>query len=282
MSGELRTCRRAGAGSVVGLALIMNVAGAAAADVVSDEVLASRVDELNRSAVHQMQAKRFDAGRKHLFEAARLARERGGVQGDALLARTHFHLGALEIMAGVDATRAKDYSGGRCAVTPACDCPAARGATRCRQRALSGEDRVPRAPPVSAGARRARPEVPARINALDCPFPEEIFGRTDFTVRCAANPRRRVDGAKLYYDSGGTYTYKAIEMRRTRADGGRPPSRKEDVTGPSSRSMSKAARAARSWSPAETKAADMSRWSCRPSSAPATDRATTTGRIMRR
>ena len=56
-----------------------------------------------------MQAKRFDAGRKHLFEAARLARERGGVQGDALLARAHLHLGALEIMAGVDATRATDY-----------------------------------------------------------------------------------------------------------------------------------------------------------------------------
>ena len=46
MSGEIRACRRAGAGSVVGLALIMNVAGAAAADPVSDDVLASRVDEL--------------------------------------------------------------------------------------------------------------------------------------------------------------------------------------------------------------------------------------------
>ena len=41
MSGEIRACRRAGAGRVVGLALIVNAAGAAAADPVSDEVLVS-------------------------------------------------------------------------------------------------------------------------------------------------------------------------------------------------------------------------------------------------
>ena len=216
MSGELRACRRAGAGRVVGLALIMNVAGAAAADVVSDEVLASRVDELNRSAVHQMQAKRFDAGRKHLFEAARLARERGGVQGDALLARTHLHLGALEIMAGVDATRAKDYFRRALCRDPGVRLPQPLAAQSDVVRELylvKTEYREPRQCPAPQVVRD--PEVPARINVVDCVFPEEILGGTDFTVRCAANPRRLVDGATLHYDSRATYTFKAIEMRRT-------------------------------------------------------------------
>ncbi len=215
MSGEIRACRRAGAGSVVGLALIMNVASAAAADVVSDEVLASRVDELNRSAVHQMEAKRFEAGRKHLFEAARMARERGGVQGDALLARTHLHLGALELMAGADTTRAKDYFRRALCRDPSVRLPRPLAAIADVVRELylvKAEYHEPRRCPAPQVV--PDPEVPARINALDCPFPEEILGGTDFTVRCAANPRRGVDGATLHYSSRGWYSYKAIEMQR--------------------------------------------------------------------
>jgi len=217
---------------VVGLALIINVASAAAADPVSDEGLASRVDELNRSAVHQMEAKRFDAGRKHLFEAARMARERGGVQGDALLARTHLHLGALEVMAGGQTARANDYF--RRALCRRPDVrpsgPLAAHAEVVRAfAAVKTEYREPRRCPVAQDARE--PEVPARINVLDCAFKEEILGGTDFTVRCAANPRRGVDGAKLHYDSRETYTYKAIEMQRSARGWWTATIPKEDVAG---------------------------------------------------
>ena len=232
MSGEIRACRRAGVGGVVGLALIMNVASAAAADVVSDEVLASRVDELNKSAVHQMEAKRFDAARKHLFEAARMARERGGVQGDALLARTHVHLGTLEIVAGADTAKGKDYFRRALCRDPGVRPPrplAARTDVGVAFAEVKTEYREPRRCPVAQVDRE--PEVPARINALDCAFKEEVLWGTDFVVRCAVNPRRRVDGARLHYDAGSTYTYKAIEMQRTARGWWAATIPKEDVTG---------------------------------------------------
>ena len=233
MCGEIRTCRRAGAGSVVGLALIINVASAAA-DPVSDDVLASRVDELNKSAVHHMEAKRFDAGRKYLFEAARMARERGGVQGDALLARAHLHLGVLEVMAGADTTRAKDYFRRALCRDPRVRLPRPLAAHADVVRELNlvkAEYRGPRRCPAPQVVRD--PEVPARINALDCPFPEEILGATDFTVACAANPRRGVDGATLHYSPRGTYTFKAIEMQRTARGWWTATVPKEDVAGES-------------------------------------------------
>ena len=232
MSGEIRACRRAGAGGVVGLALLMNVASAAAADVVSDEVLASRVDELNASAVHQMEARRFEAGRKHLFEAARIARERGGVRGDALLARTHLHLGALEIIAGAQPEKAKDYFSRALCRDPGVRLPRPLAALADVARAFylaKTEYHEPRRCPVAQDPRE--PEVPARINAVDCQFKEEILGGTDFVVRCAVNPRRRVDGATLHYDAGSTYTYKAIEMRRTARGWWTATIPKEDLTG---------------------------------------------------
>jgi hypothetical protein len=232
MSGGLRPCRRAGAGGVVGLALIVKVASAAAADPVSDEVLASRVDELNRSAVHQMQAKRFDAGRKHLFEAARMARERGGVQGDALLARTHLHLGALEIRAGAQAANARAYF-----IRALCRDPnvrpggplAAHADVVRAFAAVKSEYRAPRRCPVAQDP--GEPDVPASINALDCRFKDEVLGATDFVVRCAANPRRGVDGARLHYDSRATYAFKAIEMQRTARGWWTATIPKEDVAG---------------------------------------------------
>jgi hypothetical protein len=231
MSSGILACRRAGAGSAVGLALIINVARAAA-DPVSDEVLASRIDELNRSAVHRMEAKRFDAGRKHLFEAARMARERGGVQGDALLARTHLHLGALEILAGAQAAKATAYFKRALCRDPKVRPSgplAAHAEVVTAFAAVRAEHHERRRCPVAQDERD--PEVPARINALDCAFKEEILGGTDFVVRCAANPRRGVDGAKLHYDSRDTYTYKAIEMQRTARGWWTATIPKEDVTG---------------------------------------------------
>ena len=217
---------------MVSLVVIVNAARAAAADPVSDDVLATWVDELNRSAVHKMEAKRFEAGRKHLFEAARLARERGGVQGDALLARTHLHLGALEILAGAQAARATDYFRRALCRRPELRVSgplAAHPDVVTAFTVVKGEYREPRQCPVAQDERD--PEVPARINALDCAFKEEILGGTDLVVRCAANPRRGVDGAKLHYDSGGTYTYKAIEMQRTARGWWTATIPKEDVTG---------------------------------------------------
>ena len=236
MSGEIRACRRAGAGRVVGLALSVNAASAAAAaaDPVSDDVLASRVDELNRSAVHHMEAKRFDAGRKYLFEAARMARERGGVRGDALLARTHVHLGALEIMAGTQTERAKDYFRRALCRDPGVRLPrqlATHADVAVAFGMVKTDYREPRrCPPPQV---IPEPEEPARINALSCPYPAEILGGADFTVRCAANPRRGVDGATLHYSARGTYTYKAIQMQRAAGGSWTATIPKEDVVGPS-------------------------------------------------
>ncbi len=227
MSGELRACRRAGAGGVVGLALIMNVAGAAAADVVSDEVPASRVDELNRFAVHQVQAKRFDAGRKHLFEAARLARERGACRGMRCWRARIFTWARWRSWRARTRRGRRTTSGGRCAVTPACDCP-----SRSRRKPMSSGSFIWRRPSTAscASVRRRRSSAtrrcpPASMSSIAC-FPRRS-GRDRFHRSLRGKPaasRRRGDAAlRLRRD---VHLQGDRDAAGARAAGGRPPSRR--------------------------------------------------------
>jgi hypothetical protein len=58
--------------------------------------------------------------------------------------------------------------------------------------------------------------VPARVNALDCAFPEDVLTGTELVVRCAANPRRRVAKMTLHYRPPGSDQITAVvEMRRS-------------------------------------------------------------------
>lgn len=189
----------------------------AGAGVVGDDVVAAQIDELNLSALLHMERKKFDSARKHLLEAERRARERGGPLGDALLAQTFVNLGALEIMAETNAGRSGDYF--RRAL---CRSPKVRpsGSIVERNDIVGKFVRVSSAysrPPDCPAAQETRePELPARIsNGLDCPLPDEVRGGIDLIVRCAASPQLRVTKATLHYHRPRTKGFTVVEMRRS-------------------------------------------------------------------
>ena len=204
--------------AVVVITLAGNAAGGAAAGVVDDDVVVAQIDELNLSALLHMERKKFDSARKHLLEAERRARERGGPLGDALLAQTLVNLGALEIMAETNAGRSGDYF--RRAL---CRNPSVRpsGPIVGRTDIVRKFGRVRLAygsrPDCPVVQETREPELPARIsNGLDCLVPDEVRGGIDLIVRCVANPRLRVTRATLHYQPAGASGVTAVmEMRRS-------------------------------------------------------------------
>jgi hypothetical protein len=213
--GVSGTARTIGALAFACLVISVDPARAPAADRVDDDALA-QIKELNQSARHQIEKKNFDAARKYLLEAERRARERGGGQGRALLAPIYLDLGAVEILAATNAGLSSDYFRRALCRDPLIR-PGGLISTHPEVVSLFGrmayEYEQPKCPlPLDV----REPEVPARVNALDCPFPEAVLAGTDLVIRCAANPRRRVARAMLHYRPPGADQLTAvIEMRRS-------------------------------------------------------------------
>jgi hypothetical protein len=199
----------------VGLLLVANAAARPAA--ADRDALEFRVAELNKLAIYQLEEKQWEGARKRLVEAERLARERGGAVGEALLARTHLHLGAMVVLAGADLGQARAYF---------------RRAL-CRQRNIRPTGRVVARPEVVRlfdevrdtyrGPHRGCPvvvdfeerDLPVRVQALDCPNQDEAVEGTDFVVGCVVNARLPVARVILDYRPPAKEEFVPVEMRRT-------------------------------------------------------------------
>src|SRR5262249_16603837 len=92
----------------LGLVLVGGVSSAAAPPV-SDEVVVARIFELNKSALQQIEQRKFAKARGFLLDAEGMGKERGGVVAGAVLASTYLQLGAVEAMTGGDPERARRY-----------------------------------------------------------------------------------------------------------------------------------------------------------------------------
>jgi hypothetical protein len=80
--------------------------------------------------------------------------------------------------------------------------PAASPPPRARKRKSSGED-------------GEEPDLPARINALDCPEPDEAILDKPVTVRCALSPKLRASSVYLLYKAPGNEEYTPVEMTKS-------------------------------------------------------------------
>jgi hypothetical protein len=217
-SSHLRRLIRVAA---IGLALVAATAGPArAAAPASDEGVVNWVNELNKSALAKIEAGRFDAAKKHLLDAERMAKQRGGVVTRAVLARTYLQLGAVEIMAGGNPEQAKRYF--RRAL---CRQPRIRpgGPIAAHAEVVSLFDAVRAHEPAACRFVRQiiqrelntlEQDLPVRINALDCPNEDEALAGKDFIVRCAVGPRLPVATVTLRYRPPQSEEYVAVEMRR--------------------------------------------------------------------
>jgi hypothetical protein len=85
------------------------------------------------------------------------------------------------------------------------------------------------------------PDLPARINALDCPEPDEAILEKPVTLRCAVSPKLPIASVMLHYRTPGKDAYDETEMTKVRelharwasgpgrkpgTSGGRPAARK--------------------------------------------------------
>src|SRR4030095_11376824 len=78
-----------------------------AAMTVEQQALYERVTALNKQALDEIADEKFAPARKHLLEAAVLAKQRGA--HDPLPARSFVHLGALTVMEGGPRVQAVNY-----------------------------------------------------------------------------------------------------------------------------------------------------------------------------
>lgn len=206
----------------VSLALVAGVAGAAAPPV-SDEVVVKQVEELNLSALHEIEAQKFGRAREHLLEAERRGKERGGVVAGVVLARTYLQLGAVVVMMGGDVGEAKVYF--RRAL---CRRPGIRpggsidrpDVVRSFEAAKASLTNPPPECQLLAEAQQEQraPEkrLPLRVYALDCPARDYAVAGANFVVRCAVAPQLPVVTVTLRYrPPGPSDEYAAVEMART-------------------------------------------------------------------
>ena len=59
------------------------------------------------------------------------------------------------------------------------------------------------------------PDLPARINALDCPEPDEAILEKPVTLRCAVSPKLPIASVTLHYRTPGKDAYDQTEMTKT-------------------------------------------------------------------
>jgi len=197
-------------------AVIATLLSLSPSEAASDDALAFRIAQLNKTAVYLIEEKQFDSARKRLLEAEQLAKE-GGDVGDALLPRTHVNLGALEILEGKRSGATRYFSRALCRQ------PGIRpdGYVVARPVVVKVFDAVRAAfrPPPGCRAVRNRPhnepDLPVKIAALDCPNPDEAFLGTAFIVRCAAAPRLAIARVMLTYRKNVSDEFVTVEMRRT-------------------------------------------------------------------
>ena len=234
---------------ILGVALIGAVLAASAAPVlaVEDERAVKKIIDLNKKALVQIDAKKFDAARDGLLQAETVAKQ-ANLLTHKMLARTYVHLGAVYFLGYKDSKNAVKYFGlaknirADILLTPSLATPdltavfdkaladkgpaddpwgdAAKSGPRVVARASAPTPApapapapaAPATPPVSRGI----PELPAVLPSdLYCPAVEEASEGREIVLRCAVNPKLKAERVLLYFRPSGAPTYTAAAMQST-------------------------------------------------------------------
>jgi hypothetical protein len=210
-----------GAFGAIGLLLIANVARPATAPM-SDQAVLMRVKELNQSAAREIERRRFDRARAYLLDAQRSGKERQGVVSGAVLARTYILLGALEITSGGDGEQAKhQFRRALCRDRYArpdepINSPDVDGVFQAAKAQVANQSPICRLVARLVRSQNApERDLPARIQALDCPNADEALIGFDRALRCAVNERLPVAKLKLFYKPPGSDAFVSVDMARS-------------------------------------------------------------------
>ncbi len=206
-----------------------------------DQAVIEKLVQMNKKALDDYDTLDFDSAKKRLLDAL-MTGKKAGLDNHPVLARTYIHLGAvyitgfkdrqkglqsfgraldidptIQLSKGLDSpdvTTAfqeaqRNHAGGG---APAADDSASR---RTRRAANSDSNNGEAAPPPRPKRRVAssddddgnEPDLPVRINALDCPTPDEAIIDRPLLLRCAVAPNLPVASVVLLYRAPGKDGY---------------------------------------------------------------------------
>jgi hypothetical protein len=241
-------CKLRGAVSAALLVVLGLASGRALAQ---DQAAIDRLVQMNKKALEDYDTLEWDAAKRTLLEAL-VAGKKAGLENHPVMARTYVHLGAVYIMGFkdrqkglqsfaraleidpsiklsramsnpdledvfADAAKQGSRGGGSTTSTPPSRPPGRRrGPIMMDDNADSSASPPPsreEAPADEEGG--GEPDLPLRINALDCPNKDEAPPDKSIPLRCAVAPNLPVAHVFLLFREPGKEDFTAVEMQKT-------------------------------------------------------------------
>ncbi len=202
--------------------------------------LAALVD-LNKKAVADLQAGRFEAARDTLLDAMVAAKDANLADHD-MMARTHVHLGATYFLGFKDRNRAIQQFeralkiNPKISVTQQINTPAlqetfdaakiqaaggtppepSKSASAAPAESLVVAGGGKKATRSSAAVSEDEPEPPAKVaDELFCPLPDEIPPEQDLVIRCVTKKQPKKSTGTVYYRAPGSEAFVSAHMTRS-------------------------------------------------------------------
>jgi hypothetical protein len=220
------------------------IAGQASAQAQDQQAAVEKLVQMNKKALDDYDTLDWDAAKKTLLDALVLGKK-AGLENHPVMARTYVHLGAVyiglknrdkaiqsfgraieidpsiqlskgiatsEVTDAFNEAKRKGGGGGSGAEQPP---PASK-----RRRAPTMEGDEP--PPARKSSVTAvqddegrEPDLPARIQALDCPIPDEAILDKSLLLRCAVAPSLPVAKVVIKYREPNKEEYSQVEMTKS-------------------------------------------------------------------
>jgi hypothetical protein len=210
-----------------------------------DERAVKKIIDLNKKALVQIDAKKFEAARDGLLQAVTIAKQ-ANLLTHKMLARTYVHLGVVYFWGYKDSLSAVKYFGlaknirADILLTPSLatqnltaifdKAPADKGQpddpgteasksgprSPARATAPAPPKTPPPATPTTPPVVQGVPELPAVLPSdLYCPAVEEAPEGQGIVLRCAVNPKLKAERVLLYFRTSGAPSYAVAAMQST-------------------------------------------------------------------
>jgi hypothetical protein len=212
---------------------LITQAGSAAAKGGKGGDVVSKVVEINKQALGQIQAGKFDAARDALWNAVTTLGD-AGLSEHEIAARTHIHLAAVYLTGFNDKGKAVRQFvmalkiNPNIKITPQVDTPAlteamdsarlqiAGGGSAAPPAAAEPSPEPPRKVRVARKVEDEEPSPPSKVKEpLYCPLPNEVPPNDDIMVRCVTQKKSRQASATLYYREAGSENFTPLPMVRS-------------------------------------------------------------------
>lgn len=191
-----------------------------------------KIVQLNKAALEDFDTLEFDSAKKNLAQALDVAKK-NKLEKHPATARTYVHLGVVYVTGFKDKTKGQEMFAAALGIQPTItiekslltgelsqifDAAKSGGKPKAASTTRSTGPALKTAPePAPEETRKDdEPDLPAQIEALDCPFPDEAVLGKDVALRCAAAPALNVSKVILFYRPQGKEEFLPLMMEVSR------------------------------------------------------------------